>query len=130
MLVTQFDAAKIEHGVLHGDCNFLPEAGSVTLLQCGQDADRQMHAGITIAQCSAADGWRAVPKTGRAGCAASCLRDVVIDFQVFIKVTIVEAFYRCQNQTWIQFLNGFPSEAHAVECAWRKVLNHDVGLLD
>ena len=35
-----------------------------------------------------------------------------------------------QNDTWVQFLDAFPGEAHTIQSARTKVFDHDVGTLD
>ena len=41
LLVTQFDTAQVQNGVLHSDGDFLTAAGLVTHLQSGQNTDQQ-----------------------------------------------------------------------------------------
>src|SRR6266478_3547777 len=84
LLVAQLDAAKIEHGVLHRDGHLLALAGLRTVDQRSQDADREMHAGVAVAERRGADRWWAIPKSRRGCGAAGALRDVLVDLQIRI----------------------------------------------
>src|SRR5258705_4263568 len=81
LLVAQLDAAKIEHGVLHRDSHLLALAGLRTVDQRSQDTDREMHAGVAVADRRGADRRRTIPKSRRGRGAAGALRDVLVDLE-------------------------------------------------
>src|SRR5207302_3012298 len=70
LLVAQLDPAQVEDAVLHRHRNLLAPAGLLPIEQRGQDADREMHAGVAVAERRGADGRRAIPEPGRRGGAA------------------------------------------------------------
>jgi len=129
-LVTQLDAAQVDHRVLHRAGHLLALARLVALAQRGEDADGQVHAGIAVAQRRGADGGRAVPEAGGRRRAAGTLGDVLVDLQVFVVVAVGEALDRGQDHARVQLQDAFPGEAHAVERAGAEVLDHHVGDLD
>src|SRR5712692_3599841 len=129
-LVPQLDAAQIQHRILHGHSHFLAFAGLPTADQCGQDADREMHAGVAVAERRSADRRRTVPKTGRRGGAARALRHVFINLEVRIGRAFAEALDRPEDDPRVEFLNVLPGEPHPVHRARREVLDQHVGLAD
>src|SRR6266478_915224 len=129
-LVPQLDAAQIQHRILHRHRHFLASAGLPTADQCGQDADREMHAGVAVAERRSADRWRTVPKAGRRGGAARALRHVFIHLEVRIGRAVAEALDRPEDDPRVEFLNVLPGEPHPVQRARREVLDQYVGLAD
>ena len=128
--VAQFDAAQIQNRVLHRAGNLLSLAGFGTSHQRRQNADRQMHAGVAVAERSGRHRWRTIPEAGGGGRAAGALGHVLVHLQIFIGMTVAEAFDGGQNQLGVQFLNSLSGEAHAVQCAGTEVLDQHVGGLD
>ena len=45
LLIAEFDAAEVEHAVLHGGKDALTAAGAVTLIKRCNNAEREMQAG-------------------------------------------------------------------------------------
>src|SRR5258705_1184530 len=73
LLVAQLDAAQVQHRVLHRDGHLLPLARLVAADQRRQDADRDVHARVAVAERSRADGRRTVPEARRRGRATRAL---------------------------------------------------------
>src|SRR5437899_5241879 len=93
-LVPQLHAAQIQHRILHRHGHFLAFAGLRTADQRGQDADREMHAGIAVAERRSADCRRTIPEAGRRRGAARALRHVFIDLEVLVRRAFAEALDR------------------------------------
>ncbi|CSH99524.1 Uncharacterised protein [Shigella sonnei] len=82
-----------------------------------------MHSGVAVTQRCSAYQRRTIPKT-RSGCRATrCLSNVFIGFYIHIRRTLIKPFDRTKNQTWIDFLNMLPGEAHVINGPWMKVLD-------
>ena len=129
LLVAQFDAAEIEHAVLHGAEHLLAAAGAVALIERGDDAEREMQPGAAIADLRAGDQRRAVAEAGGRGRAAGALRDVLVDLAVLVWPG-AEALDRGDDHARIELVDVLPGEAHAVERAGREILHQHVALLD
>ena len=132
-LVAHFDAAQVEHGVLHGYSHFLTFAGLLATDVSCQDANRQVHAGVAVAQGRSRNhgaGLLTFPPASGGSCAASALRHIFIDFQVFVMMTIAETFDRGQDQLRVEFLDAFPGEAHTIQRTWAKVLDQHIAFFD
>lgn len=69
-LVAQLNPAQVQHRILHRDRDLLAAAGLLPAEQRGQDADRQVYAGVAVAHGGTADGGRPVPEAGRRAGAA------------------------------------------------------------
>ncbi len=130
LLVAQLHAAQVEHAVLHRHGHALALAGLLAADVGREDADRQVHAGVAVAQRRGADGRRAVPEAGRRRGAAGALRHVLVDLQVVVVVAVAEALDRGDDHLRVERLDVLPREAHAVERARAEVLDQHVGLLD
>ena len=129
-LIPQLDAAQVQHSVLHRYGHFLALAGLRTADQSRQDADREVHAGIAVAERRPADGRRAVPETGGGGGPARALRHVVVDLEILIGRAFAEALDRPEDDPRIELVNALPGKAHPVQRARREVLDQDVGVAD
>src|SRR6266478_5469086 len=129
-LIPQLDAAQIQHCVLHRHGHFLALAGLRTADQSGQDADRQVHARVAVAERRPADGRRAVPETGGGGGPARALRHVVVDLEILIRRALAEALDRPEDDPRVELVNVLPGEAHPVQRARREVLDQHVRVAD
>src|ERR671937_2954105 len=83
LLIAQFDAREVEHAVLHGAEHALAASGADALVERGDDAECEMHAGAAIADLCAGDERRARAEPSGGGGAACALRDVLIDLAIF-----------------------------------------------
>src|SRR5690348_16365595 len=82
LLVAYFDAAKVEHRVLHRNFDALPAASMSALIQCGQNTRDGVNAAAGIADLRAGAGRRTIFKTSGAHSSAHRLRDSLICFTV------------------------------------------------
>ncbi|MGY4369474.1 hypothetical protein ACVW1A_005539 [Bradyrhizobium sp. LB1.3] len=129
LLVAQLDACEVEHAVLHRGSDLLALAGMGTMIECGDDAERQMQTGAAVADLCAGDQWKTVAEAGGGGGAAGALRDVLIDLAVFVR-SGTKALDRGDDHLRVDRLDLFPRETHAVEHAGAEVLDQHVALLD
>src|SRR6516164_8587555 len=113
--------------VLHRSQDALAAPGADALIECRNNAKREMHAGAGIANLRAGHQRRTVAKAGGRGRAAGALRNVFIDLAVLIRAR-PKAFDRGDDHARIELVNVLPSQAHAVERAWREILNQDVAV--
>src|SRR5580692_4134101 len=104
LLVAQLDARQIEHTVLHRGGDALPLAGMGALIECGDDAEREMQAGAAVADLRAGHERQAVAETGGRCGAAGALRDVLIDLAVLIGPG-TETLDRGHDHFWIEALD-------------------------
>jgi hypothetical protein len=65
LLVAHFHAREVEHAILHGAGDALAFAARVALIECGDDAEREVQARARIADLRAGDERRAVAEPGR-----------------------------------------------------------------
>src|ERR1700716_2631567 len=89
-----------------------------------------MHTGIRVAQGGSTNGWWTVPETRGRSRAAGALRDVFIDFQVFVMMAVTETLYRSDNHLRIEFADAFPGETHAVERTRAEIFNQYIRFAD
>src|SRR5216683_2220334 len=129
LLVAQFDAAEVEHAVLHGRKHLLAAPGGVALVERGDDAEGEMETGAGIADLRAGDQRRAVVEAGGRGGATGALGDVLVDLAILVG-TGTEALDRSNNHARVQFLDALPGEAHAIEHAGGEILHQHVAMLD
>jgi hypothetical protein len=85
LLVAQLDAAQVQHAVLHGDRDLLPDAGRIALEQRADDAKGEVQAGAGIADLRAGDQRRAIIEAGGGRRTAGALRDVLVDLAVLVR---------------------------------------------
>src|SRR6185436_5201609 len=64
LLVAQFDAREVQDAVLHRSRNLLALAGHGALVECGDDAEREMQPGAAVADLRAGDERQAVAEAG------------------------------------------------------------------
>src|SRR6185312_3896164 len=128
-LIAQLDAAEIEHAVLHRRQHALAATARVTLVERGDDAEREMKAGAAVADLRAGDERRAVVETGGGGSAAGALRHVLVDLAILVG-TRAEALDRRDDHARIELLNALPGKPHAIEHAGREILHQHVAMLD
>ena len=88
-----------------------------------------MQSGAAVADLRAGDERQAVAETGGRGRAAGALRDVLIDFAVFVRAG-AETLDRRHDHLRIEALDLLPGEAHAVEHAGAEILHQHVAGLD
>lgn len=81
----------------------------------------------TVADLRARYHRRVIIKTSCRCRAACALRYVLVHLAIFIWAR-TKAFYRSHDHHWIKFLNTLPRKSHAIQSAWRKVLNQNVTL--
>jgi len=65
-VVAQADPDQVDDGILHRHFDMLAAARIVTLLQCGEDADRHMHARAGITDRRHDKGRRVLREAGDA----------------------------------------------------------------
>jgi hypothetical protein len=118
---------EIQHAVLHRGGDLLALAGLRALIERGDDAECEMQASAAIADLCAGDEWQAVAEAGGGSCAAGALRDVLIDLAVLIG-TRTKPLDRGDDHLWVDLLNLFEREAHAVEHAGSEVLDENIAL--
>src|SRR5262249_30638544 len=128
LLVAHLHAGKVQNAVLHGAGDALALAGRVAMIECRDDAERQMQAGTGVADLRASDkGW-AVAETGGGGRAPRALRDVLVDLAVLVRAG-AEPLDGGIDHAWIELLDALPREPHTIERAGRKVLDQYVAPL-
>src|SRR5207237_2709857 len=98
----------------HRDLDPLALAGALALIEGGEDAGDEMHAGAAVADLRAGDGRRAVFPAGRAGGAAHALRDILIGLEIGVAAG-AEPLDRGIDRARVQFLDAGPGEALPVE---------------
>src|SRR5690606_1398720 len=107
--VAQPHAAEIEHAVLHGGEHLLAAAGSVALIKCGDDAEREMETRAGVADLRAGNDGRAFAEArGRSG-TAGALGHVLIDLAVLVG-SGAEAFYGRNDHARIELVDVLPVE--------------------
>src|SRR6185312_6996245 len=116
LLVTQLDAAEVQHAVLHRRRHLLALAGRVAVIERGDDAERQVQPRAGVADLRAGDERRAVVEAGRRRGAARALRDVLVDLAILVGPG-TEALDRRDDHLRIELLDTLPGEAHPVERA-------------
>ncbi len=126
LLVAQLHAAQVDDRILHRDSDLLATARLTTADDGRQNTDREVHAGVAVAQRCGRHRGGAVPETRRRRCAACALRHVLVHLQVVVVVTVREALHRGHDQLRVEFIQTFPREAHAVEGARAEVLYQHV----
>src|SRR5262252_5862880 len=127
LLIAQLDTAEVEDAVLHRSQDALAAPCADALIERRNNAKREMQAGAGIADLRAGHQRRTVAKAGGRGRAAGALRNVLIDLAVLVRAR-PKAFDRGDDHARIELVNVLPSQAHAVERAWREILNQDVAL--
>ena len=91
LVVAPLHATQVHHAVHHCHFDILALAGTVGLVQRGQQPDRQMQAGAGIADLRASDKRRAVRHAGGAHRAAHRLRDVFVGLEIRIRAVGTES---------------------------------------
>ena len=129
LLVTQLDAAEIEHAILHGAGDLLTLTSDGALEQRGDDAEREMQAGAAVTNLGAGDERQSITEAGGGGGAAGALRDVFVHLAFFVW-SGAEALDGGNNHTRVERVNGFPRETHAIQHARTEVLDEHVAALD
>ena len=99
-------------------------------MQCGEDADGQMHAGVGISERCGADRRRAIPESGGGGGTARALGDVLVDLQVLVVMPLAKTLHGGDDHAGIELVDAPPREAHAVERAGTEILHQNVRFLD
>ena len=129
LLVAQFHAREIEHAVLHRAEHLLAAAGALTLIERRHDAECEMQARARVADLRAGHERRTVAEAGGRSRTAGALRDVLVDFAVFVRAG-AKALDRSDDHARVQLVDVLPGEAHAIERAGREVLDQDVALFN
>src|ERR1700761_638560 len=84
LLVAQLDAAEIEHAVLHRRRDALALAAMGTLIERGDDAERQMQPGAAVTDLRAGHQRHAVAEARGGSGAAGALRDVFVNLAILV----------------------------------------------
>ncbi len=103
-----------------------------TLMECCKQADKQVHACVRVAKCSAALGWHirvARKPSGGAGCARRYLGDRLIGLQILVFGRFRESLDSAENASWVQGMHGIPAESQLFNGARMEVLHEYVSLL-
>ena len=66
LVVAQADPDQIDDRILHRHLDMLAAPGLMALLQCGENADRHVHAGAAVADRRQHDGRRVLREAGHA----------------------------------------------------------------
>jgi hypothetical protein len=112
----------------HLDVLALPRG--VPLVECGQDADRHVHAGAGIADRRPHVGRRAVGKAGDAHGTAHGLGDRLETLEAAEGTVGAEALDGGVDEPRVDLGERLVAEPQAVERAWPEVLDQHVGLGD
>ena len=129
LLVAQLDARQIEDAILHGAGDLLADAGGLALVECSDDAEREMQARPRVADLRARHERRAIPESGGGRRAAGALRDVLVDLAILVG-SRAEALYGSDDHLGVQRVNALPREAHAIEHAGAEILHEHVARRD
>src|SRR5207244_4764987 len=103
----------------------LPLAGTLALVEGGENAGDEMHAGAAVADLRAGHRRRAVFPAGGAGRTAHALRDILIGLEIGVAAG-AEPLDRGVDDPRVQFLEARPGEALPVEHARAEILDDDV----
>src|SRR5205085_3292205 len=107
------------------DLNPLPLAGALALVQRGENAGDEMHAGAAVADLRAGDGRWAVFPAGRARGAAHALRDILVGLEIGVAAR-AESLDRGVGDARVQLLEPRPGEPLPVEHAGAEILDHHI----
>ncbi len=88
-----------------------------------------MQTGSAVADLRTRHERRAVVKSGCGRRATGTLRDVLVDFAVFVRPG-AETLDRRDDHPRIELVDALPGETHPVERARREILHEHVALLD
>jgi hypothetical protein len=107
LLIAQLHAAQIEHAILHRGEHALTAARRVALVQSRHDAERKMQSGSAVADLRTGDERRTVIEAGRRCCATGTLRDVLVDFAVFVWAG-AESLDRRHDHARVELIDPLP----------------------
>ena len=130
MVVAGPDAAEVGDGVLHGDLDLLAVAGYVALVEGGEDADGEVHAGAGVAEGGSGARGRAAGVAGGAEGAAGGLSDGVEGLVLAIRPVRPEAFDAGQYDAGVDLGELVVAQAEALQGVGGEVLGDDVGVLE
>src|SRR2546421_11160149 len=129
LLVAQLHARQVQHAVLHGGRDPLSPPGHGALVECGDDAERQMQPGTAVTDLRAGDQGKSIAEAGGRCRAAGALCDVLIHLAVLVRAW-AETLDRGHDHFRIDALNLLPAKSHAVQHAGTEVFHQHVAFLD
>src|SRR5690606_28467077 len=129
LLITQLDAAEVEHAVLHRAGDALAFTRARALEKCGDDAEREMQSRSAVADLRARHERQAIAEACRRGRAAGALRDVFVNLAILVRAGS-ETLDRGDDHARIELVNRLPGKAHPVEHTRAEVLDQHVARLD
>ena len=107
LLIAQLHAAQVEHAILHRGEYALTAARGVALVQGRHDPQRKMQSGSAVADLRTGDERRAVIEAGRGRRTTGTLRDVLVDFAVFVRPG-AEALDRRHDHARVELTDALP----------------------
>ena len=117
----------MQDGILHRNLELVPLAGLTFLIERAQHRDRQQHAGARIAERDAGAGRGPIGIARHAEGTAAGLRDHVKGQVLFERAAFAETLHLRVDDTWIDLLNLFITEAEPFDRPRREVLDHHIG---
>jgi hypothetical protein len=130
LVIAELHAAEVHHAVHHRDFDVLALPGAVRLVQCAEEADREMQPGARVADLGAGDERRAIGHPGRAHRPAHRLGDVFVCLEIRVRTGRAEALDRAHHDLRIDLVDFFPRKTEAIEHPRAEVLHDDVALLE
>ena len=130
LVVAQADAQYVDHRLLHGDLDLLALARLVALLERGEQADGEVHAGAGIADGGPGVGRRVVGEAGDAHRPAHGLRDGLEGLVAGVRPVAAEALDGAVDEAGIDLGEHVVAEAEPVQRARREILDQHVHFRD
>jgi hypothetical protein len=124
------DAAIVDHGVLHGNLDFLTAASHRALVKRCEDADAGVKPGAGITERHARLDRPAGRLARDAHDATACLGDHVEGEMLLVTAPLAEALHGCVDDARVQRRDLVVGEAEPLNHAGCEILGKDVGLSD
>src|SRR5712691_3342144 len=127
-LARKGDAAEVDDRILHGHLDLLTVAGTLALVQGGQDANGAVQPRARVADRWSRLEWLRLRRTREAQSPSHGLGDHV-KAHVVLVWPLTEALDLCVDDAGIDLPDDVVAEAQPFDSAGGKILDHDVGLL-
>ena len=131
-LVTKLHTTKVNDGILHRLLYETAFAGLFSLQQGCQQADKQVHTGVTVTKCSTRLGWNIVltlVPSGSSSCTSGTLSHRFESLHAGKWRIVIKALDGTINHSRIDFMHIFPRESQLVHGSRMQVFYKNIGCL-